>query len=190
MCIIGAHFITMVWTRYLLTRIPIILSIVVFSVASFFSSVKWIEGPFFAGLGVLDQGQLYAHISQKQLDIDIDHYYSASAWVNENSPQDAKILTWHLYGYHLEREYVRVNPMYQGVLDFGRINDASTFLKSIKELGITHLMYQSNGVLMPRRSKEFLDKCVSELLEGGKITQLKQIGPFVICSVAEGITSN
>ncbi|MGR3309544.1 MAG: ArnT family glycosyltransferase [Candidatus Brocadiales bacterium] len=187
MCIIGAYFVKTVWTRYLLTRIPIILCIVAFSIVSFFNSVREIEGPFFTGLGVLDRRQFYA-----------GEDFTASTWVNGNLPQDSKILSWYWHGYHMEREYVLVNPTFQGILDFSRIVDASTFLKSIKELGITHLLYNYSTDFEPYRHlikefhdnkcifeqlKEFLDKCVSELLESGKITQIKQIGSFVIYSV-------
>ncbi|HLG29719.1 MAG TPA: hypothetical protein VI387_05865, partial [Candidatus Brocadiales bacterium] len=174
--IIVAHFIRMIWTKYFLTRIPIILCILSISIASFSVSVRWFEGPFFAGLGVLDRIQF---INECWTSL-----YRASLWVNENLPQDARILSTWNPGYYLNREYVLTNPAFQGVLDFGRINDTKTLFKKIKELGITHLLCNFDVPFIPyRHVGEFLKRCVLELLENGKIIMIKKIDSSTIYSV-------
>ncbi|HHT9125771.1 MAG TPA: ArnT family glycosyltransferase [Candidatus Brocadiia bacterium] len=175
--IIVAHFIKTVWTKYSLIRIPIILCIVALSITSFFASVKWNEGSFFAGLGVLDQRRF----------LNESPHCRVSTWIKENLPEDSKILSWIMWGYFMDREYVGVDPARQGVLDFGGINDATTFLKSIKELGITHLLYDHSVTFerpFTKRVKGLLDRCVSELLENGKIALMKKIDNCAIYSVA------
>jgi hypothetical protein len=181
MSIIGAHFIKIMWTKHLLMRISIILCLVVSSIATLCHSVSlgWIEGPFFAGLGVLDRRQFLNESQYKYL----RDSYKVSTWVNETLPQDSKILTWYHHGYHLEREFVMVHPGFQSILNFGTINDAPTFLKSIKKLAITHLIYEPTGWMTPGLPKEFLDKYVFELLESGKIALIKQIDNCTIYSL-------
>jgi hypothetical protein len=104
-------------------------------------------------------------------------------WANENLPQDAKVLTWYLHAYYLEREYQRVNPAWQGVLDFSKIKDAPTFLRSIKELGITHLLYQTPGCYIVLHAQKLIERCVTELIESGRVIMLKDVGKFAIYSL-------
>jgi hypothetical protein len=173
LALIVAHFIKTVWTKYKLTRIPIVLCIVSIFM-SFFGIYGIAESQFFAGLGVLDKKQF----------LDETPRYGVFKWVNGILPQDSKILTWRMEGYHLEREYVRVNPAFQGVLDFGIINDAPTFLKSIKKLEITHLLYDHGISFRPYgRLKVFLNKCLTELREDGRVAVIKRIGSCIIYSV-------
>ncbi|HHT9126248.1 MAG TPA: ArnT family glycosyltransferase [Candidatus Brocadiia bacterium] len=173
--IIVAYFITIAWTKYSLTRLPIILCMVVLSIASFSISIKWVVSPFFTGLGVLDQRQFLNECSENRI----------AVWINDNLPQDAKVLSWRLdVSYYLNRDYMEVNPAFQSVLNFDKINNTLTFLKSIKELGITHLLYDyAHDEVFTHKIKEFLDKCLLELLESGKITLLKQVDSYAVYSV-------
>ncbi len=180
--IIVAHFIKTVWTKYLLTRVPIVLCIITFSVLYFFGFYSSIgERPFFAGLGVLDRKQFlndspYEYLRESS---------RAAAWINENLPHDSKILCWGTRtGYYLDWDYIAVNPAFQSILDFSMIIDTPTFLKSIKKLGVTHLLYCESDLTSPRGNvKEFLSRCVSELLQSGEITLIKQFDNSAIYTV-------
>ncbi len=170
--IMVAYIITMIWSRHVLLKVIIVLSLVSFIFVGLLKTYKINERPFFTGLGVISAQEFLKHRFDSTL-------YDLSQWANKNLTKDAKILLWTIKGYFLDKEYVWIDPAYQGLLDFGRINNSSEFLTAIKKLNITHILYFPNG-LAPTPSnlphQQFLKLWHQELVDSGKIGLLKQIG--------------
>lgn len=66
--------------------------------------------------------------------------YAAMRWASDNLPADSRVLNWSLRGLYLDRDQVPVDPAFQGLLDFGELRDAASFVDRLRTLGITHLL--------------------------------------------------
>lgn len=178
--IIVAYIITRLWARDVLLKVVIVLSLTVSIFIGLLRTYRINEEPFFTGLGVLNPQEC-----RKTYKIDL--VYELCQWTNKNVPKGSKILLWSFKGgYFLDNEYVWLDPVWQGVLDFTKINNAAEFLTAIKELNITHILYYPGGLYgtpEPLPHKQFLKLWHQELVDSGKIKLLKKINDSGIYAV-------
>lgn len=66
--------------------------------------------------------------------------YAAMRWASDNLPADSRVLNWSLRGLYLDRDQVPVDPAFQGLLDFGALRDAASFMARLRALEVTHLL--------------------------------------------------
>lgn len=67
--------------------------------------------------------------------------YKASKFVNENLPENSKILLFRdTRGFFLDRDYVWGDPLFQLYINYSKFNNENDFYKELKRLGISHIL--------------------------------------------------
>ena len=101
------------------------------------------------GFGIVVLGVYSISFFEYHLDGDLDAYhdytwfYDEYAWMNENLPDDARVLVVVLSGhtYYMPRDYLRADPLYSGLLDWREL-DAQSLYETMEELDLDYLFYQ------------------------------------------------
>ena len=106
--------------------------------------------PLFPVLGVRSQRFAEADARESYLLNALD-IYPVCRWGNRHLPKDSKVLLFReIRGYYLDRDYVWGDPLNQSVLDYFSFRSRFDLRKRLMELGITHVLVNSNlGVYAP-----------------------------------------
>lgn len=94
--------------------------------------------------------------------------YPAMAYVNAVLPANAKILLYReVRGFYLNRDYVVGDPQNEVLIAYERFTTADGLRRHLRELGVTHVFYNSRWMPFSRRLAEFrrADALVQEALE-------------------------
>ena len=72
-------------------------------------------------------------------------YYPVHAWLNANTPHDARILVIVVSGetYYLDRYYRRADPLTSAEVEWPRIHDGAALGRRMRESGFDYLVYDS-----------------------------------------------
>lgn len=66
--------------------------------------------------------------------------YNEIMYINQNLPETSKLLIWTHNRFYLDRKYIPVYPIEQGLIDYNKYRNAEELLSRLKELGITHIL--------------------------------------------------
>lgn len=89
--------------------------------------------------GLESEEQFYDGLKDWQL-------YDASKFINGNTPENSKILLYRdNRGYFIDREYVHAD-FHLGYVDFLKFKNEDDFLFRLRELGITHILVNTNAL--------------------------------------------
>lgn len=94
--------------------------------------------------------------------------YAAMAYVNAVLPQSAKILLYReVRGFYLEREYLVGDPQNEVLVPYESLFTAEDLRRHLKELGVTHVFFNSRFMPFSLRLTEFqrADALVQEVLQ-------------------------
>ncbi|NQT00207.1 MAG: glycosyltransferase family 39 protein, partial [Candidatus Omnitrophica bacterium] len=70
--------------------------------------------------------------------------YKAIEYINSNLSDSEKVLLFEPRSYYVQRPYIKGDPQFQMMLDYTTFSDADDLLRELKQLGITHLLLNSN----------------------------------------------
>ena len=79
--------------------------------------------------------------------------YPIFRYINESLPEEAKIASFgDARGYYCERPFFPIHPDVEGYIDLNTMANASAYARRLKEIGVTHLIYN------PRRTEIFRNR--------------------------------
>lgn len=78
------------------------------------------------------------------------YYFKDIEWLNENLPDDSKLLYMPLQAfYYLDRNYMVAHANYQGFFDYDQYSSTSEFLADLCAHGVTHIFWTSGEEAQP-----------------------------------------
>jgi hypothetical protein len=92
-------------------------------------------------------------------------YYDEYMWINENLPEDAKLMVFvrSALTFYLDREYVRADPKLSAGVDWRRIRTLEAFLAELRELEIDYVLF-SRRVLGGVEEAKHLPQLIDDLI--------------------------
>lgn len=93
------------------------------------------------------------------------HWYDDLQFINQNLPDDAKVLVWDRRGFYLERDYAWAMSLVTGYLPPGVVEDWSRLRSELEALNITHVAFSEGKA--PNADREVLNPLRTTLVESG-----------------------